>query len=104
MRLEVCMQGTLEFFWRKINRRDLVYPHHLEEIPQAELEHPVVGAVADLAVGGDEGEPVAAAPAEALVVGDSANEEARAAGCRVLLFRTATAKAATSGPSTATAW
>ena len=47
---------------------------------------------------------LAAAPAEALVVGDSANEEARAAGCRVLLFRTATAKAATSGPSTATAW
>jgi len=36
--LEVCMQCTLKFFWREINRRDLVLAHHLEEILEVQME------------------------------------------------------------------
>src|SRR2546427_12091548 len=36
--LEVCMQFTLKFFWDELNRRDLVFAHHLEEIPEVQME------------------------------------------------------------------
>ena len=38
MRLQICGEILLEFLWRAIDRRDLVPPHDLREIPSVELQ------------------------------------------------------------------
>jgi hypothetical protein len=38
MWLKVFLQFMLEFLWCEIYRRDLVSPHHLEQIPEIQME------------------------------------------------------------------